>query len=94
MNSCYSTVKPCCHDTVDRNIQSSNKQGFQYFISYIYRHEFIKLLRRKLEDVIGPLTEEEVEKFETDIHDSNGQETLITRITDKILHSRQFVYLL
>jgi hypothetical protein len=57
-------------------------------------HSGTTLLRTSLTDVIGPLTEEEVEKFETGIHDSNGQETLITRITDKILHSRQFVYLL
>ena len=58
-------------------------------INLLQRHEFVKLLRRKLEDIIGPLAEDEIEKFDSGIHDSNGQETLIKRITDKILHSRQ-----
>lgn len=51
----------------------------------------MKVLRRKIEDIIGPLAEEEIERFESSIHDSNGQETLINKITDKILHSRQYV---
>ncbi|OPL32878.1 hypothetical protein AM593_05071, partial [Mytilus galloprovincialis] len=58
---------------------------------HFHRHEFVKVLRRKIEDIIGPLAEEEIERFESSIHDSNGQETLINKITDKILHSRQYV---
>ncbi|XP_052063658.1 protein broad-minded-like isoform X2 [Mytilus californianus] len=57
---------------------------------HFHRHEFVKVLRRKLEDIIGPLAEEEIERFESSIHDSNGQETLINKITDKILHSRHY----
>ncbi|CAG2217907.1 unnamed protein product [Mytilus edulis] len=57
---------------------------------HFHRHEFVKVLRRKIEDIIGPLAEEEIERFESSIHDSNGQETLINKITDKILHSRQY----
>lgn len=49
----------------------------------------MRQLRRKLEDIIGPLAEDEIERFDPGIHETNGQETLINKITDKILRSKQ-----
>ena len=52
------------------------------------RYEFVKLLKKKIEENLGPQIEEEIEKQTTTGHMDNGQDTLISKITDCIIKSR------
>lgn len=57
-----------------------------------HKHELVKNLKRKLDELVSPMIDEELEKYSTAGHiDSGSQETLVTSITKSITHSRQFV---
>ncbi|XP_012936761.1 protein broad-minded [Aplysia californica] len=56
-----------------------------------HKHEFVKALKRELEQTLSPLIEDELEKYSTTGHvDSGSHETLVSRITDHIIQSRQY----
>ncbi|XP_048254918.1 protein broad-minded-like isoform X2 [Haliotis rufescens] len=56
-----------------------------------HKYEIIKLLKRKIDELLGPLIDDEIERFSTVGHiGANGQETVVSRITDRILQSQQY----
>ena len=66
--------------------------SFKNEIFFIYcRYEFVKQLKRKIEELLGQQIEEEIEKQATAGHVDNGQETLVSKITDSIIKSRPYV---
>ena len=54
----------------------------------VCRYEFVKQLKRKIEELLGPQIEEEIEKQATAGHVDNGQDTLVTKIIDSIIKSK------
>ena len=48
----------------------------------------MKQLKRKIEELLGPQIEEEIEKQATAGHVDNGQDTLVTKIIDSIIKSK------
>ena len=65
---------------------------FRFFSS---RHELVKNLKRKLDELVSPLIDDELEKYSTAGHiDSGSQETLVTRITKSVTQSKQYEALL
>ncbi|PVD21206.1 hypothetical protein C0Q70_19375 [Pomacea canaliculata] len=60
-----------------------------------HKHELVKNLKRKVDELLSPLIDEELEKYSSAGHvDSGSQETLVTRITTTITQSRQFTELM
>ncbi|XP_076469965.1 protein broad-minded-like isoform X2 [Babylonia areolata] len=56
-----------------------------------HKHEFVKNLKRRLDELVSPLIDDELEKYSTAGHiDTGSQETLVTRITKSITQSKQF----
>lgn len=53
-----------------------------------HRYEFVKQLKKRIEDILGPHIEEEIEKHGG--HVDNGQETLVSMITDRIIKSKPY----
>ena len=51
----------------------------------------MKQLKRKIEELLGPQIEEEIEKQAVAGHLDNGEETLVSKITDSIIKSRPYV---
>ncbi|XP_070203121.1 protein broad-minded-like isoform X1 [Littorina saxatilis] len=60
-----------------------------------HKHELVKNLKRKLDELLSPLIDEELEKYSTAGHiDSGSQETLVNRITKTVTQSKQFTDLM
>ncbi|XP_052230944.1 protein broad-minded-like isoform X2 [Dreissena polymorpha] len=53
-----------------------------------HRYEFVKNLKRKIEEILGPQIDEEIEKHGGQI--DNGHETLVSQITDRIIKSKPY----
>ncbi|KAL8584561.1 hypothetical protein ACOMHN_016880 [Nucella lapillus] len=59
-----------------------------------HKHELVKNLKRKLDELVSPLIDDELEKYSTAGHiDTGSHETLVTRITKSITQSKQFTEL-
>ena len=52
----------------------------------VFRYEFVKQLKKKIEETLGPQIEDEIEKQGGQV--GNGQETLVSKITDRIIKSK------
>jgi hypothetical protein len=64
--------------------------SFSFFV-FLYRHELVKSLKRKLDELVSPMIDEELEKYSTAGHiDSGSQETLVTSITRSITQSKGY----
>lgn len=50
------------------------------------RYEFVNQLKRKIEETLGPQIEDEIEKHGG--HVGNGHETVVGKITDRIIKSK------
>lgn len=56
------------------------------------RFEFVKQLKRKIDEALSPLIEDEIEKFAMAGQvDTSGQETLVSKITQSVIHSKPYV---
>ncbi|XP_060080662.1 protein broad-minded-like [Ylistrum balloti] len=56
-----------------------------------HRYEFVRQLKRKIEEVLGPIIEDEIEKQSTSTGSVDiGQDTLVSRITERVIHSRHY----
>ncbi|KAK3607380.1 hypothetical protein CHS0354_022540, partial [Potamilus streckersoni] len=55
-----------------------------------HKYEFVKQLKRKIDEQLGGQIEEEIEKQTTGSHEGNGEETLVNRINERILQSRPY----
>ncbi|WAR13306.1 BROMI-like protein [Mya arenaria] len=53
-----------------------------------HRYEFVRQLKRKIEEILGPQIDEEIEKHGG--HIDNGHETLVSKITDRIIKSKPY----
>lgn len=59
---------------------------------YFCRFEFVKQLKRKIDEALSPLIEDEIEKFAMAGQvDTSGQETLVSKITQSVIHSKPYV---
>ena len=68
-----------------------------FYLDFLFfsRHELVKNLKHKLDELVSPLIDEELEKYSTAGHiDSGSQETLVTRITKSVTQSKQYEALL
>ncbi|KAL5021697.1 hypothetical protein ScPMuIL_000852 [Solemya velum] len=54
-----------------------------------HKYEFVKLLKKKIDDSLGPLIEDEIEKHASSGHVA-GEETLVGKVIDRVIHSRQY----
>ncbi|KAK7505391.1 hypothetical protein BaRGS_00003553 [Batillaria attramentaria] len=60
-----------------------------------HKHELVKSLKRKIDELLSPLIDDELEKYSTAGHiDSGSQDTLVTRITKSVVQSKQFTDLM
>lgn len=66
----------------------------QYFVLINFcRFEFVKQLKRKIDEALSPLIEDEIEKFAMAGQvDTSGQETLVSKITQSVINSKPYVY--
>ncbi|CAL1530647.1 unnamed protein product [Lymnaea stagnalis] len=56
-----------------------------------HRHDFVKALKRKLDEILSPLVDDEPERNSTAGHiDSGGHESRVNRVIDHIMESREF----
>ena len=56
------------------------------------RFEFVKQLKRKIDEALSPLIEDEIEKFAMAGQvDTSGQETLVSKITQSVIQSKPYV---
>ena len=56
--------------------------------------KFVKELKHRIDELLGPLIDDEIERHSTTSHVATGtSDTLVGRITDQIIHSRQYVLL-
>lgn len=56
-----------------------------------HKHDFVRALKRKLEECLSPLIDDELEKYSTTGHiDSGSHETLVNQIIDHIIQSKQY----
>ncbi|XP_053402163.1 protein broad-minded-like isoform X2 [Mercenaria mercenaria] len=53
-----------------------------------HRYEFVKQLKKKIEEILGPQIEDEIEKHGGRV--DNGQETLVNKITERIIKSKPY----
>ena len=58
---------------------------------YIYRYDLVRGLRAKIDASLGPLIEDEVDRHSMAPQETvdGGQETLVNRITDKVINSME-----
>lgn len=58
---------------------------------HFHRFEFVKQLKRKIDEALSPLIEDEIEKFAMAGQvDTSGQETLVSKITQSVIHSKPY----
>ncbi|XP_061197318.1 protein broad-minded-like [Saccostrea echinata] len=58
---------------------------------HFHRFEFVKQLKRKIDEALSPLIEDEIEKFAMAGQvDTSGQETLVSKITQCVIHSKPY----
>lgn len=63
-----------------------------FVCAYFCRFEFVKQLKRKIDEALSPLIEDEIEKFAMAGQvDTSGQETLVSKITQSVIHSKPYV---
>ncbi|GFR74597.1 protein broad-minded-like [Elysia marginata] len=56
-----------------------------------HKHDFVRALKRKLEECLSPLIDDELDKYSTTGHiDSGSHETLVNQIIDHIIQSKQY----
>lgn len=67
---------------------------WMFFLS-LCRFGFVKQLKKHLDCVLGPLIDDEIEKHSSEIQVNSitqqGDQTLVEKITDKIIHSKLYV---
>ena len=72
---------------IQRKLQISKDTGILYSFG---RHDFVRALKRKLEENLSPLIDDELEKYSTTGHiDSGSHETLVNQIINHIIQSKQ-----
>jgi len=56
-----------------------------------YRYDLVKFLKTEIETCIGPVVDEEIERYSENSHHDNmsDTDTLVTNVTQKILKSTQ-----
>ncbi|XP_078335502.1 protein broad-minded-like isoform X3 [Crassostrea virginica] len=58
---------------------------------HFHRFEFVKQLKRKIDEALSPLIEDEIEKFAMAGQvDTSGQETLVSKITQSVIQSKPY----
>ncbi|XP_041376240.1 protein broad-minded-like isoform X2 [Gigantopelta aegis] len=56
-----------------------------------HKYEFVKELKHRIDELLGPLIDDEIERHSTTSHVATGSsDTLVGRITDQIIHSKQY----
>ena len=56
-----------------------------------HRYEFVKQLRMQIEGALGPLIDDEIEKYSiAGSERAAGQETVVSKIIDKILNANEY----
>ena len=62
---------------------------------FFCRFGFVKQLKKHVDCVLGPLIDDEIEKHSSEIQVNSiiqqGDQTLVEKITDKIIHSKLYV---
>lgn len=56
------------------------------------RYEFVKQLKKSIEEILGGFIDEEIEKCGMDVAEEVGhEETQVDRITERVIHSSPYV---
>ncbi|KAL4234490.1 hypothetical protein ACF0H5_006135 [Mactra antiquata] len=55
---------------------------------HFHRYEFVKVLKKKIEEILGPHIEDEIEKHGGRVE--NGHETLVNKIIERIIKSKPY----
>ena len=50
------------------------------------RYELVKYIRGRIEEVLGPLIEEEIERRSLDVQSKGGEEAMVRMITDHVIN--------
>ncbi|XP_038070180.1 protein broad-minded-like [Patiria miniata] len=53
-----------------------------------HRYELVKYIRGRIEEVLGPLIEEEIERRSLDVQSKGGEEVMVRMITDHVINDQ------